>query len=262
MDTQQKGAVVDYHKRPEWSYSSMKKIIDSGIDYAVAAKNGDLGEPQSKFIDMGQLVHMIILGGEDTFAVSDFPDFRTKAAREWRDEQLEAGKNIITQQMFDDASDIIAHVEAHPFSKQFLFGTGVTHEQEVFAATAEGVKLRGKADAIKLANSAAIITDIKTTAQFDKFFKTAQSKHYDLQAANYTLMTASSLKVDPQLINFMFCVVETVAPYRVQYMHASLEFVEAGERKLRNCIDEIVKFGDKTPNFLIEDIRELGDWSI
>lgn len=252
----------NYHKRPEWSYSSMKVIIDSGIDYAVAAKRGDLGEPQGKFIDMGQLVHMIVLGGEDTFAVSEFPDFRTKAAREWRDEQIEAGKNIITQQMFDDASEIIANIEAHPFSKQYLFGTGVTHEHEVFADTAEGVKLRGKADAIKLANSAAIITDIKTTAQYDKFFRAAQSKHYDLQAANYTLMTASSLGVETNMVNFMFCVVETVKPYRVKYWHASLEFVEAGERKLRTCIDEIVKFGDKEPNFLDEEIGELGDWSL
>lgn len=252
----------NYHKRPEWSYSSMKKILDSGIDYAVAAKNGDLGEPQSKFIDMGQLVHMIILGGEDTFAISEFPDFRTKAAREWRDAQLEAGKNIITQEMFNDASKIVANVENHPYSKEFLLGTGVTHEHEVFATSAEGVELRGKADAIRLAGDATIITDIKTTAQFDKFFKTAQSKHYDLQAANYTLMTASSLKVDSSLVNFMFCVVETVAPYRVQYMHASIEFVESGERKLRTCIDEIKKFGNNKPNFLIEDIRELGDWSI
>ena len=252
----------NYHKRPEWSYSSMKVILESGIDYAVAAKRGDLGEPTGKYIDLGQLVHMIILGGEDNFAISEFPDFRTKAAREWRDAQLEAGKNIITQAMFDEASEIVANIEAHPYSKQYLFGEGVTHEHEMFAETAEGVKLRGKADAAKLTGDSAVITDIKTTAQFDKFFRQAQSKHYDLQAANYTLVSASSLNVDPSLVNFMFCVAETVKPYRVQYMHASFEFVEAGERKLRTCIDEIVKFGDKEPNFLIEDIRELGDWSL
>jgi hypothetical protein len=251
-----------YHKRPEWSYSSMKVILDSGIDYAVASKQGDLGEPQSKFIDLGQLVHMLVLGGDDTFAVSEFPDFRTKAAREWRDKQLAIGKNIITQAMFDDASRIISNIESHPYTNKFLLGTGITHEHEVFASTAENVKLRGKIDAVKLADDAAVITDIKTTAQFDKFFKTAQSRHYDLQAANYTHMTASSLGIEPSLVNFMFCVVETVAPYRVQFMHAGLDFVEAGERKLRTCIDEIVKFGDRKPNFLIEDIRELGDWSL
>lgn len=252
----------DYHKRPEWSYSSMKVILESGIDYAVAAKHGELGSPSGKYIDMGQLVHMIILGGEDTFAISEFPDFRTKAAREWKAEQLEAGKNIITQSMFDEASQIIANIEAHPFSQQFLYGTGITYEHEMFAKTPEGVELRGKADVLKQMGSSAIITDIKTTAQFDKFPRESQRRHYDLQAANYTLVGASSLGIESSLMKFMFCVVETVKPYRVQYMLAGIDFVDAGERKLRTCVDEIVKFGDNEPNLLIEDIKELGDWSI
>lgn len=253
---------VDYHKRPEWSYSSMKLIIDSGIDYAVAAKNGDLGSPSGKFIDLGQLVHMIILGGEDTFAISEFTDFRTKAAREWRDAQIEAGKNIITQAMFNEASEIVSNIENHPHSSKYIFGDNTTHEHEVFAETSEGVKLRGKADIFKFSDTEAIVTDLKTTAQFDKFSRESQRKHYDLQAANYTLMFASSKNITPENVEYMFCVAETVKPYRVQYMRATSEFVEAGERKLRHCIDEIRAFGDKSPNFLIEEVKELGDWSI
>ena len=88
---------VDYHKRPEWSYSSMKKILESGIDYAVAGKQGLIPGPQSAAIDLGQLTHMLILGGEDTFAICEFDDYRTKAAREWRDEQIANNKNIVTK---------------------------------------------------------------------------------------------------------------------------------------------------------------------
>ena len=132
----------------------------------------------------------------------------------------------------------------------------------MFAKTAEGIELRGKADAIKLIDGEAmIITDIKTTAQFDKFAKSSYWNHYDLQAANYTLIGAHHMKVDPSLINYYFCVVETVAPFRVQYFHAGLEFVEAGERKLRTCIDAITDFGDNKPNFLLDELVELGDWS-
>lgn len=249
----------NYHKRPEWSYSSMKKIIDSGIDYAVAAKRGDLGEPASSAIDLGQLAHMLVLGGEDTFAISEFPDFRTKAAREWRDDQLAAGKNIITQEQFDAVAKIVKNIEDHPYSKQYLLGENVKHEQELYAKTAEGVDLRGKADAIvyhKDDKTPKAICDIKTTAQFDKFKKAASWNHYDLQAATYTLIAGT------EQVNYYFCVAETVAPYRVQYFHASLEFVEAGERKLRRCIDAIVEFGDKEPSFLVTEMGELGDWSI
>jgi hypothetical protein len=254
---------VNYHKRAEWSYSSMKKILDSGIDYAVAAKRGMLGDPQSPYIDLGQLAHMIILGGDDNFAICEFPDFRTKAAQTWRDEQYALGKNIITQEQFRVADQIVKNIEAHPHTPKYLIAPDITHEQEMFAKTGDGVDLRGKADAIKLVKGeSVIVTDIKTTAQFDKFFKAASWNHYDLQAAVYTLIAASHMKVDPEAVNYYFCVAETVAPYRVQYYHASLEFVEAGERKLRNCIDAIVGFGDREPNFLIEEIKELGDYSL
>ena len=256
------GADADYHKRPEWSYSSMKKIIDSGIDYAVAGKLGMLPPPQSPYIDLGQLAHMIILGGDDTFAVSEFPDFRTKLAREWRDEQLALGKNIITNEQFTAATEIVKNIENHPHTPKYLIAKDIKHEQEMFAKTGDGISLRGKADAIRLIKDAAIITDIKTTAQFDKFFKSASWNHFDLQAAVYTLIAASHLKVSASMVNYYFCVAETVVPYRVQYFHASIEFVEAGERKLRNCIDAILAFGDNKPNFLIEEIKELGDWSL
>lgn len=254
---------INYHKRPEWSYSSMKKIIDSGIDYAVAAKQGLLGEPSSPYIDLGQLAHMLVLGGDDTFAISPYPYFRTKEAREWRDVQLADGKNIITDDQFKAVESIVKNIEEHPFSEQYLTGKDVQHEHEMFAKTVEGIDLRGKADATKLVNKeAAIVTDIKTTAQFDKFRKSAYWNHYDLQAATYSLIAASALGVDPTLVNFYFCVAETVAPYRVQYFHAGIEFIEAGERKLRRCIDAITEFGDKSPNFLIPEMGELGDWSL
>lgn len=252
----------DYHKRPEWSYSSMKKIIDSGIDYAVGARRGLVEAPSGKAIDLGQLAHTLVLGGEDTFAICEYPNFLTKAAREWRDEQIANGKNIITQDMLRSCESIVKNIENHPHSQTYLFGENIKHELEMFAKTGEGVELRGKADAIRLNEGQSIvITDIKTTAQFDKFAKSAYWNHYDLQAAVYSLIGASHLKVSPELVNYYFCVAETVAPFRVQYFHAGLEFLESGERKLRNCIDAIVAFGNKDPNFLIEEITELGDWS-
>lgn len=253
---------VSYYDRPEWSYSSMKNILDHGIDYAVAAKRGDLPEPDSKAIDLGQLVHMLLLGGEDQFAISYFDNFRSKKAQDWRDEQKAAGKYIITQSMFDAVSKMVANIENHPWSKKYIFAKNATHEHEMFATTADGVALKGKADVFILKEDSAIVTDIKTTAKFDTFFRNAQRMHYDLQSANYTLITSSSANISPSLTKFVYCVVESVAPFRVQFMVAGIDFVEAGERKLRQCIDEIIKFGNKEPNFLIEEMLELGDYSL
>ena len=251
-----------YYDRPEWSYSSMKKILESGIDYAVMAKRGDLPQPQGRFIDLGQLVHMLILGGSDNFAICEFDDFRTKAARDWRDEQLETGKNIVTKDMFKSAETIIKNIENHPYYHRYLSNDQIKHELEMTAKTSDGVSLKGKADAIEVGKDHIVITDIKTTAQFDKFEKAVFSKHYDLQAAVYSLIASSFLGISTNFVNYYFCVVETVEPYRVQYFHSSLEFLEAGESKLRKCIDEIVAFGDREPTPLLTEVKELGDWSL
>lgn len=251
-------AKEDYYNRPEWSYSQMKLILDSGIDFAVASREGLIPGPDSPAIDLGQLAHQLVLGGTDDFVTSPYTDYRTKEAREWRDAMKADGATVITQEQSDTAHTIANNIMSHPHAETYLTGKHVKHEVELYAKTADGVKLRGKADAIAYhddGKTPKTITDIKTTAQFDKFFRSASSRHYDLQAAVYTLIAKTDF------VNYYFCVAETVAPYRVQFMHASAEFLEAGERKLRHCVDEIIGFGERKPNFLLEEIRELGDYS-
>lgn len=252
----------DYHNRPEWSYSQMKVILDSGIDYAVAAKRGDIPGPVSKAIDLGELAHMFVLGGDaDAFIVTPYSDFRTKEAREWKAEQLDAGKTIVTKEQYDAIAQIVDNIENHPMSKKLLKGDKVQHELEMYA-TVEGVKLRGKADAVLVDGDALVITDIKTTGQFDEWKYKSMRRHYDLQAAVYSAIGSAATKTSPSSCNFYFCVAETVAPFRVQYHHASLDFIEHGEDKLSTCLAKISDFGDKEPNFLIEDVNELGDFSL
>lgn len=253
---------VDYYERPEWSYSQMKLVLDHGIDYAVAKKRGLLPEPKSPAIDLGQLAHMLILGGQDQFALSEWPDYRTKAAREWRDSQEDAGKIVISKTQWKAIEQIVTNIENHPHYKKYLGpGKNAYHELELYA-TSDGVKLRGKSDYLKKSGNSLIITDLKTTAQFDDWARKAYYRHYDLQAAVYTFIGAAAVNAKSEFTNYYFCVAETVEPYRVQFMHANIEFIESGERKLRKCLDAISEFGDKDPNFLIEEVKELGDYSL
>lgn len=254
----------DYHNRPEWSYSQMKVILDSGIDYAVAAKRGMIEPPSGKAIDIGQIVHTRVLGGDAVCVESKYDNFRTKEAREWRDKQVDEGKIVLTKTDLIATDAIVNNIRNHPKSKELLFGEDVQHEVEMYAKTSDGLELRGKADALKIGKGRHTLTlvDLKTTSQFDSFKYRAQRAHYDLQAANYTLIGSASQKIDAGSVDYWFCVAETVFPYRVQFCYATPEFVSAGESKLAKCVDEILKFGDKEPNFLIEDVIELGDWSL
>lgn len=253
-----------YHGRPEWSYSQMKLILDHGIDYAVAAKRKIIPAPSSKSIDLGQLAHMLLLGGEDCYVLkedSGYTDFKSNAAKAWRGEQKAKGKTIIDRQGWEAVERMLTHAEAHPYTPTYVQGEGAKHEIEMYAK-ADGVALRGKADAMKKGDNALTITDVKTTYDFDSFFRKASYRHYDLQAAVYTLISSVSQGISSCYVNYYFCVIETVAPYRVQYFHCSPEFLEAGERKLKRCLEEIKKFGDREPNFLLTEIPELGDFSL
>lgn len=264
----------NYHDQPEWSYSQMKLILDHGIDYAIAAKRKMLPQPKSKAIDLGQLAHMLVLGGTDCYTLkedSGFKDYRTNAAKAWKAEQERQGKAIIDQRQWEAVEQMVHNIDHHPHTLSYLKGNGFKHEEEMYAKV-DGVELRGKADALEIKSSmnwyhgtsekSLLITDIKTTAKFDDFFRKASYMHYDLQAAVYTLIGSASQGVSSSFTNYYFCVVETVMPHRVQFYHASMEFLEAGERKLRKCIDAIKEFGDKEPNFMIEEIPELGDFSL
>lgn len=253
---------VNYHDRPEWSYSQMKLILDSGIDYAVAAKRGMLPQPASRSINLGELAHMFVLGGDpDAFIVSPYDNYYTKKAKEWKADAKAACKTIIEQKEYDIFYKIVENIKAHPKSKELVTDKSVRHEVEMFAKV-NGVDLRGKADAVLEKDGQLIITDIKTTAQFDEWKYKAMRRHYDLQATLYSRIAASSLGVDPLQTHFYFCVAETVAPFRVQYHYAGIEFLNHGDEKLAKCLIEIKNFGDREPNFLIEEINELGDWSL
>lgn len=253
----------NYHDRPEWSYSQMKHILDHGIDWAVAAKKKIIEQEFGPAVDLGELAHMFVLGGDATdFVVAPYEAFRTNEAKAWRDAQKAEGKTIIRKAEYEAFVPIVNNVKAHQRSKELLLGSGIQHEVEVYA-TVNGVDIRGKADAIKKQQDGAlIISDIKTTARFDEFKYKAMRQHYDLQAALYSMLVCQATETSPSFCNFWFCVAETVFPYRVQWHHCSTEFLEHGRQKLAKCLEAIEEFGEREPNFLIEEVNELGDWSL
>lgn len=268
MSDKTKKERLEYHDRPEWSYSQMKVILDSGIDYAVAAKRKMLPQPEGKSIDFGTLVHQLVLSpnSESVFAISPYENYRTKEAREWRDAQKANGVIVLTQADAEVVEAIASNVVKHPFSMDYILGKGVQHEVEM-SANLNGVKVRGKADALKISKDRKhlMVLDLKTTAQFDKFKFNVFRNHYDLQSAVYSVIAAASqgwqLQTGLENVEYVFCVAETVAPYRVQFAHASNEFLQHGIDKLNKCLIAIKEFGEADPNFLIEDWIELGDFS-
>lgn len=249
-----------------WSYSSAKLIYRKGIDYAVAERLGIIEKTYGKAVDIGQLAHAHLLGGEQEFVVNPYPDFRTKEAREWRDSQT---LPIISEEEFEVITTVVDRIKSHPLANELIFGEGTRREIEL-KAKIEGKDWVGRADAIKVGENNAIDynLDVKTTAKFDDFKWDAKRLDYDLQSAVYSLISKAQDKP------FYWVIAETVVPYRVGVAVAANEFVENGYQKLERICNEIKAFDARKTgksdleklnfnlNNSMDDLLVIGDWSL
>jgi hypothetical protein len=248
-----------------WSQSAAKLVYRNGIDYAVAERLKIVKQTFGKAVDIGQLAHAHLLGGEQEFVVKKYPNYLTKEAKEWRDAQT---LPIISEEEFDTITTIVDRIKGHPLANELIFGKGTQREVEL-KAKIEGKDWVGRADVVKVGADKSIdyILDVKTAAKFDDFKWTAKRNDYDLQAAVYSLIAKAQDKP------FYWVIVETVAPYRVGVAVAAPEFVESGYRKLETICNEIKKFDardGKTDfeklnfnlNNTMDDLLVIGDWSL
>lgn len=242
------------------SYSTCKKILNKGVDYALGTKLGLIDETYGKAADIGTMAHALVLGGEPEWVVSPYSDFRTKEAKEWKAEQT---KIIIKESEFDTICAIADAIKAHPLAVELI---ELCNLEQRLDAEVEGIKFLGYADGISADRKT--IFDLKTTGQFDSFSGRwfAIQQDFDLQAAVYNLFGD-----EPK---YYFVVAESVAPFRVQIFGTSSEFIESGNNKLQRAIEEFNKFrnreGDNDKSRItfnigelddLNNVQELGDWS-
>lgn len=240
------------------SYSTAKKIYRKGIDYALGTKLGLIDETYGKAADIGTMAHALVLGGEPDWVVSEFDNFRTKAAQEWKANQT---KIVITEADFKQIVDVAEAIKRHPLASQLIESCDL---EQKLKATINGIEFHGCADGIS--KDRRTIFDLKTTGQFDMFRWSAFKNDYDLQASIYSLFGDNA--------KYYFVAVETVAPFRVQIFGTSSEFIDNGNTKLQKAIDEFNLFRQRSGendleriNFnigetdILENVEMLGDWS-
>ena len=118
---------MTYRERPGWSYSDMKMILEHDIDYAVAVKYKLPKQSFGKAIDIDTLAHKELLNqdGSNSFVVKAYADFRTKAAKEWRDAQTLA---IISEEELEQINKICEAVNKHPLYSVLLCGESIEYK--------------------------------------------------------------------------------------------------------------------------------------
>ena len=226
---------VEYRQYPAISRSELWKLRESPEKFKWAM---DHPEPPTPALIFGQVFHKLALepltfGVE--FAVAPNIDRRTKDGKAaWAEFNAAAdGKTVITQDVFDKASEMVCALHRTPFVKKLLDGA---HELPLFwtdEMTEEPCKVR--LDALTEVNGQPIIVDLKTTADAstDGFMRSAVKYGYDFQAAMYSEGYEKNYGKKPL---FVFIAIEKEAPYSVNILLADDAFLQCGYDIFRELI--------------------------
>ncbi|MBW3096852.1 PD-(D/E)XK nuclease-like domain-containing protein [Pseudohoeflea coraliihabitans] len=137
-------------------------------------------------LDFGRAAHSLMLGDEDfsqAFEIrpAQYKDYKSGAAREWRDKVYAEGKSPLTAEEYSLIEKMALDASKNPVVKAGLLNGRI--ERSMFAKDeASGIWLRSRPDAIA---ADGIFADLKTTASLSEDFleREAYRNGYFLQAA-------------------------------------------------------------------------------
>lgn len=188
---------------------------------------------ERSLFDFGACAHAILLGKGRDIAVIDAEDWRTKAAKEEREEARLAGRTPILTKDYDRAQTMVAAAREQiaaipPLAKAF----GPAGQSEVVIAGHEhGVWYRGMADRLLIDGSDVTMVDYKTTSA--SAHPAAVSRRlfdagHDFQAGFYRRLLAF-VRPDAHRFRFILMTQENEPPFAlsaVELDHASWVLAE------------------------------------
>lgn len=222
---------ADYHASTGFSSTIARTLITRTPAHAKAQADGH--QPATDAMDMGTAVHQLLLR-DDRVEVADYPDYRTKDAREWRDGCRESGRVPLLRHKWEEANHIaqavrqqLADLELDP--TPFTEGTA----EHVLRWQDHRVECRAMLDWLR--DDHTLIDDLKTTndASPRGFQRKVWSLRYDIQAAFYTRAVQAVHGTAPA---FRWVAVETEYPYLVTVHQLEPAAVANAERRVEEAI--------------------------
>ena len=209
--------------------------------------NPDCAEPEDKpHFMLGRAAHFLFLEGatrskafSKSFAMrpDEFPDYRTKASREWRDEQIEHGKIPLTDEHRDAIIGMANRIAVDEHAVELLHGD---IERSLFWRDKKtGLWLKARPDA--LPNDSGDFADLKTTTRtsFPLLMHSVGTCAYHQQAALIREGAATVLGLG--MTSFALVFVESKRPYCVRVVVLDPRDIDLGQRQNRRALDLIEK---------------------
>jgi hypothetical protein len=218
----------EYHGDPDsLSSSGARALLQPGGP----AKFKHAPRVQKREYDFGHVAHALILGEGSAIAVIDADDWRTKAAREQRDNARADGKVPVLVDTYVQGAALALAAKQHPLG-ELLFAEG-TPELSVYWHDPEtGVRLRCRPDWM---HTSPMVVDVKTTksAAPTDFVRSVADYGYHCQQAFYVDGLAAH-GIDAQ---FLFFAIEKTRPFLCSVIELPDEAVQLGRRLNRAAVD-------------------------
>lgn len=245
-------AEATYHADPvpggSLSVSGAKKLLPPSCPARYAYDREHPPEPKPQF-DFGTAAHRLVLGKGADYVLIDAPDWRTKAAKEARDEAHAAGHTPLLLAEFARVEQMAAAIRGNPLARALLCRDDLGIEQSFFWQDHDyGIWRRARLDAYgRQGNGVPVIVDYKTaeSASPGAFARAAASFGYHMQHAWYVDAVLACLGIPAA---FLFVVQEKTPPYLVTVCELDAEAVEAGAARNRAAMERY------------RDCVAIGDW--
>lgn len=265
---------IDYYKIPKIS-ASLLKLVAEDPDYGLARLQfalDNLGEDNSSPAkDFGRLVHMLLFEpqnlGKD-FVLSPYPDFRTKDAKAWRDQQSVNGRTIIKDAELLEAEEMIRalrienkYVNQDKLAKvQHLFANGELEVEEVFQWEEKGLECKCKVDAYSPTLN--LIIEYKTVQSLkkNKLESDFYNFGYHIAQAHYVSGVKHCLGLEENP-GFLYIAQEKSKPYLFEIYEPSDQALLESEEQRLEILDKI---SNRDPlNLTSSDIQvlDLPNWA-
>jgi len=239
----------EYHadpcERPSLSASIAATLVNRSPAHAWLEhpRLGGVGIEPTRAMDMGSLVHRLVLGIGPDVAVIDADDWRSKAAREARDEARAAGRLPVLRRQMQEAEAMATCLRQSlerlhpPIVLDGVSEICITWQED----SASGpVLCRAMLDQLVIdGGGRATIYDLKTThsARPKDCERRALDMGYDIQQAAYC---RGLLRARPELagrIDFVFLFLESSPPHCVTPARLGGILEDLGEQKWRRAVE-------------------------
>lgn len=234
---------ADYRADPALSCSEARRILDSPAKYR--HDRDAHTEQHTAAFDFGKAAHTLILGAGVDVVVVDADDWRSKAAREERDEAHELGATPILARDWAVVVAMRDALRAHPLAAALIDPDRGRPEQSMFWTDARtGVPVRARLDWLPdpPTTGRLIIPDYKSAkdASTRAFGAAAWNFGYAMQAAHYLDGVATLLDLD-QPPAFVFVCQDKEPPYLVNVVELDTDAMAIGRDRMRRALDVYVR---------------------